>query len=101
MKKNRPGAILQVIATPEKREELIALILRETTTLGVRFYPAERRVQTREWVEVATPYGMVRIKTSPNGFAPEYEDVRKIAAATGVPLKEILAAATHEYLKIR
>ena len=52
MKKNRPGVLLQVIAPPEKREELIALIFRETTTLGVRFYTAERRVQPREWVEV-------------------------------------------------
>ena len=101
MKKNRPGAVLQVIATPEKREQLISLILRETTTLGVRFYAAERRVQARDWVSVNTPHGVVRIKTSPTGFAPEYEDARQIAIATGVPLKEILAAATHEYLKTR
>jgi uncharacterized protein (TIGR00299 family) protein len=101
MKKNRPGVILQVIALPEKREELVALIFRETTTLGVRFYTAERRVQTREWVEVSTPHGIVRVKTAPDGFAPEYEDARKIAAATGIPLKEILAEAAHEYLKIR
>ncbi|HXE65166.1 MAG TPA: nickel pincer cofactor biosynthesis protein LarC [Bryobacteraceae bacterium] len=101
MKKNRPGVVLQVIAPPEKREELIALIFRETTTLGVRFYCAERRVQTRDWVEVTTAHGVVRVKTAPDGFAPEYEDARRIAAETGVPLKEILAAATHEYLKTR
>lgn len=101
MKKNRPGVVLQVIAPPEKREELIALIFRETTTLGVRFHSAERRVQTREWVEVTTIHGVVRVKTAPDGFAPEYEDARRIAAETGVPLKEILAAAAHEYLKIR
>ena len=45
MKKNRPGILLQVIAPPEKREELIAVIFRETTTLGVRFHSSERRVQ--------------------------------------------------------
>jgi uncharacterized protein (TIGR00299 family) protein len=101
MKKNRPGVILQAIAPPEKREELIALIFRETTTLGVRFYSAERRVQTRDWVEVKTVHGAIRVKTAPDGFAPEYEDARRIAAETGVPLKEILAAAAHEYLKIR
>jgi hypothetical protein len=101
MKKNRPGIVLQVIAPPEKREELIALIFRETTTLGVRFYSAERRVQARDWVEVTTVHGVVRIKTAPDGFAPEYEDARRIAAETGVPLKEILAAAAHEYLKTR
>jgi uncharacterized protein (TIGR00299 family) protein len=101
MKKNRPGVVLQVIAPPEKQEELIALIFRETTTLGVRFYSAERRVQARDWVEVVTAYGVIRVKTAPDGFAPEYEDARRIAAATGVPLKEILAAAAHEYLKTR
>lgn len=101
MKKNRPGVLLQVIAPPEIREELIALIFRETTTLGVRFYAAERRVQMRDWVEVTTQHGTVRMKTSPNGFAPEYEDARKIAAATGQPLKQILAEAAHEYLKTR
>ena len=64
-----------------KREELIALIFRETTTLGVRFYSAERRVQTRDWVEVTTSHGVIRIKAAHDGFAPEYEDARKIAAA--------------------
>ncbi len=47
MKKDRPGVLLQVIAEHEKREELIAILLRETTTLGVRFHTAERRVQAR------------------------------------------------------
>ena len=88
MKKNRPGVLLQVIAPTEKREELIALILRETTTLGVRFYSAERRVQAREWIEVTTTHGVVRMKTAPDGFAPEYEDARTIATATGLPLKQ-------------
>ncbi len=101
MKKNRPGVILQVIAAPEKREELIALIFRETTTLGVRFHLAERRVQQREWVEVATPHGMVRMKTAPDSFAPEYEDARKLAIATGLPLKHILTETVREYLKTR
>jgi len=101
MKKNRPGILLQVIAPPEKREELIAVIFRETTTLGVRFHTSERRVQLRDWVEVKTTHGTVRIKTTPAGFAPEYEDARKIASETGVPLKEILAEAASEYLKTR
>jgi pyridinium-3,5-bisthiocarboxylic acid mononucleotide nickel chelatase len=101
MKKGRPGVVLQVIAAPEKREELIAILFRETTTLGVRFYSAERRVQEREWREVATPHGVVRVKIGENGFAPEYEDARRIATESGVPLKDILAETTNEYLKNR
>lgn len=99
MKKGRPGVLIQVIAENEKREELAAILFRETTTLGIRFYTAERRVQPREWVEVQTPHGIVRVKTGDHGFAPEYEDARKIASVSGVPLKQILAEAAYAYLK--
>lgn len=108
MKKCRPGVIMQVITAPEKREELVALLFRETTTLGVRFHSAERRVQERDWVEVMTKYGPLRIKRGSaqendthENFAPEYEDARRIAAASGVALKQILAEATFEYLKTK
>jgi pyridinium-3,5-bisthiocarboxylic acid mononucleotide nickel chelatase len=99
MKKGRPGVVIQVITEHEKREELIAILLRETTTLGVRFHSAERRVDSRRLVEVSTSHGIVRIKESDHGFAPEYEDARKIAYASGVPLKQVLAEAAHAYLK--
>jgi len=99
MKKGRPGTLLQVISKPEDRERLAAIVFAETSTLGIRFYQAERRVQDRDWVEVRTPYGSVRIKQSGEGsFAPEYEDCRALAAASGVPLKTVIAAANHEYL---
>jgi uncharacterized protein (TIGR00299 family) protein len=101
MKKGRPGVMLQVIAAPEKREELMALLFRETTTLGVRFHAAERRVQPREWIEVGTKYGPVRIKAGSDGYSPEYEDARRIAAASAVPLKQVLAEAMAEYLKTK
>jgi uncharacterized protein (TIGR00299 family) protein len=99
MKKGRPGVLLQIVAAPETREALAALLFRETTTLGVRFYTAERRVQPREWIEVQTAYGAVRVKAGPDGFAPEYEDARRLAAQSGVPLKQILAETAHAYLK--
>jgi hypothetical protein len=101
MKKCRPGVILQVLAAPEAREELVALLFRETTTLGVRFYAAERRVQPREFVEVTTKFGPVRIKAGADGFAPEFEDARHVATASGVALKQVLAEAAYEYLKRR
>ncbi len=101
MKKGRPGILLQVIAKPEDRERLMALLFAETTTLGVRFHDAERRVQERDWVEVRTSHGAVRIKVSGDGaFAPEYEDCRKLALATGTPLKQIIAAANSEFLNL-
>lgn len=99
MKKGRPGVLIQVIAEHDKREELVAILFRETTTLGIRFHTEERRVQKREWLEVDTPHGMVRVKTGDDGFAPEYEDARKIASVSGLPLKQILAEAAYAYLK--
>jgi uncharacterized protein (TIGR00299 family) protein len=99
MKKGRPGTLLQVIAKPEDRERLAAIVLAETSTLGLRFYAAERLVQAREWVEVRTAFGPVRIKVSGDGaFAPEYEDCRALAEASGTPLKAIIAAASYEFL---
>ena len=99
MKKSRPGVLLQVIAKPENREELITIVLRETTTLGVRFYTCERRVQAREFISVDTSHGQVRVKLGDMGFAPEYEDAKRIAQASGIPLKQVLAEAAVEYLK--
>ena len=98
MKKGRPGVQIQVIAEEDKREELVAILFRETTTLGIRFHSAERRVMAREFHEVLTPHGIVRVKAGSNGFAPEYEDARRIAAITGLPLKQIIAEAVFAYL---
>ena len=99
MKKGRPGSLLRVIATPAQRAALSDVIFRETTTLGLRIYSAERVVKARQWVEVQTPHGKVRIKVSENSFAPEYEDCRALARATGVALKDIIAEANFAYLK--
>jgi uncharacterized protein (DUF111 family) len=100
MKKNRPGSLLKVIARPQDQEILAQLIFAETSTLGLRIYPAERRIEARRIVEVETPFGRIRVKVSGQGsFAPEYEDCRQIAATTGVPLREVLAAAQSAYIK--
>jgi pyridinium-3,5-bisthiocarboxylic acid mononucleotide nickel chelatase len=101
MKKNRQGTLLRVIAQPADQEDLARMIFAETTTLGLRIYSAERRVQSRKFAEVETRHGKVRVKVSEDGsFAPEYEDCRDIARKTGTPLKEVLAAAHLAYLKI-
>ncbi|HLN02505.1 MAG TPA: nickel pincer cofactor biosynthesis protein LarC [Bryobacteraceae bacterium] len=99
MKKGRPGTLLRVIATPEQRTALAEIIFNETTTLGVRTYTAERLVQARRWVEVETPHGKVRMKVAEHSFAPEYEDCRALARATGTALKDIIAEANFAYLK--
>ena len=99
MKKGRPGNLLQVIARPEDRDSLAQIIFAETTTLGVRMYAADRRVQVRSFVDVDTAYGPVRIKVTQEGYyAPEFEDCRRLAAQSGVALKHIIAEANYAYL---
>ena len=100
MKKGRPGTLLRVLARPEDREALAQTIFAETSTLGLRTYTAERRVQARHCVDVETPHGKVRLKVSDEGaYAPEYEDCRRIAQESGVPLKRVIAEANFAYLK--
>ncbi len=105
MKKDRPGFMISVLAKPEEREKLSELLFTETTTLGIRMYPVERRVLERRLDPVETIYGEVRIKVaSENGtvrnFAPEYEDCRRIALEKGVPFKEVWHQANFEFLRL-
>ncbi len=106
MKKNRPGQLLTVLCEPAAVQRLTDLIFRETTTVGVRTYTAQRRTLEREHVAVETPFGTVRVKVSRcNGHilnaAPEYEDCRRIAAEKDVALKQVLAEATFAFQKRR
>lgn len=94
MKKGRPGLTLTAIADPSKREAVIAVVFSESTTLGVRISEAERETLERRVVSVETPWGPVELKLGiRNGAivnrAPEYEDCRRLAEASGLPLKEI------------
>jgi uncharacterized protein (DUF111 family) len=99
MKKGRPGHLLRVLAEPARQESLAAIIFAETSTLGLRLYTAERRLQARTLTEVQTRYGAVRIKVGSEGtYAPEYEDCRRLALASGVALKQVIAEANAAYL---
>src|SRR3982074_2297550 len=104
MKKNRPGALLTVLAKPEDAARLTQIIFTETTTLGVRRRDERRQTLARKWQRVTTTWGEVRIKiASMNGtvtnYAPEYEDCRRIAVEHRVPLKEVMSEAVEAYLK--
>ena len=104
MKKNRPGLLVTLLSETENVARLIDLVFRETTTIGVRTYEVRRKTLEREFVAVATPFGEVRMKLSRmNGTilnaTPEYEDCQRIAAASGMPLKQVIAAASFEFEK--
>jgi len=99
MKKGRPGLTIRCLATAAQKEELAQLILRESTTLGIRMYPAERMILRREEREVETRYGSIKIKVAFDeegkiiNLMPEYESCRQVAEAKQVPLKEVYQEA--------
>ncbi len=98
MKKNRPAIVLSVLCDSSSLPTVLQILLRETTTLGVRVHEVERLCLQREFVEVETPYGVVKVKVAKLGkeivnISPEYEDCRRIALERKVPLKEVMAAA--------
>ena len=99
MKKNRPGVQLTLLA-PRGRVDLLAeVVLRETTTLGVRIYPVERRELERHHASVETAWGAVRIKVGVLGdevvnASPEFDDCERLADGAGIPVKLVLQAAS-------
>jgi uncharacterized protein (TIGR00299 family) protein len=98
MKKGRPGILVTVLGEPGRREAIEELLFTETTTLGVRRTEWERTVLARELSPVATPYGEVKVKIGRRGdrvynAQPEFDDCERLAAAAGVPVKEVWAAA--------
>lgn len=106
MKKNRPGLKITCICAVADLDRLASLIFRETTTIGIRYVVAQRKTLQREFVQVETDWGAVAMKISllngaPVNFVPEFEDCRRLAAKTGVALKEVQAAAIHAYLQSR
>lgn len=102
MKKGRPALGLSVLATAATRDAVIATILRETTTIGVRYAPRERVVLARETVTVETRFGAIAVKVARDGStvvnaAPEYEDCAAAARTHRVPVKQVFAAALAAY----
>ena len=98
MKKNRPATLLTVICPSERMLSIIDFLLRETTTLGLRWHEEERAHADREILTLKTKYGEIHFKLArwegkAISLSPEYEDCKRLALKKGVPLKEIFEAA--------
>jgi uncharacterized protein (TIGR00299 family) protein len=94
MKKNRPAVKLTVLCTADRVSQAEEVLLRETTTLGIRRWRAERTVLDRIPHTVDTPLGSVagkigRLQDGSLRFAPEYESCRQVAQEKSVPLWEV------------
>ena len=94
MKKNRPGTKLTVLCHPEKKEGIVEVVLKHTSTFGVRLSNMERSILDRETVEVDTGFGSIRCKVGKlDGeilkYSPEYEDCRAASEKYGKPIADI------------
>ena len=94
MKKSRPGVLITVLCREDRKDTMIRLLLKHTTTLGVREFPCQRYTLNRTVETVDTPYGPIRKKVS-SGYGVrrekyEYEDLSKIAREQGLSIVELL-----------
>jgi hypothetical protein len=98
MKKGRTGSLVTVVANAADEERLAQMLLRETTTLGVRVHDVRRHEADRRFAQVETPYGTVTVKLkvldgAVIGATPEFESVRAVAQAAGALLSAVHASA--------
>ena len=99
MKKNRQGSLLKVISPRKNREQLINVIFKETGSLGIRIAPnIHRGIAKREFIKKEVEIDGCEYEiTFKNGYVngelissrPEYEDLKRIAQETGIPLRKI------------
>jgi pyridinium-3,5-bisthiocarboxylic acid mononucleotide nickel chelatase len=103
MKKNRPGVLLSVLGPADLESRLSAIILSETTTLGIRSRRVSRHIAHREIIEFDSTFGRVHVKIKRiNEFmvvSPEYEDCRRIALEGHRPLQEVMKIVETEARK--
>lgn len=101
MKKNRPGTLLRALIEPALEGAATELILTETTSLGIRVQEVRRIEVPREEGVIRTEFGPCRVKriALPNGrerVIPEYEECRRIAEKTGIPLPDVYKRVVEE-----
>jgi len=98
MKKNRPAVMVTVICPVEEGNRLAQVLLRETSTLGVRVQQVQRLKAQRTQEQIETPLGTMIVKVKRLGAriisaAPEYEECQRIAQQRGMPLEEVYEVA--------
>src|ERR1035437_133074 len=107
MKKGRAGVQMTVLCRPDLVPALQDILFRETTTIGLRWRLENKVALAREFVEVETSSGKVKIKIARlnsgkiANAAPEYEDCRKIAAEHSIPLKQVMEEAMQAYVALK
>lgn len=98
MKKNRPAYKLSFLADEKIFDTLAEIVFTETSTLGLRFSRLQRKVLQREFSDVETEFGSIKIKSAIYNdkvvhVAPEYESCKIVAEKVNLPLKKVMDVA--------
>lgn len=98
MKKGRPGLIVSALAERHVADAIAEVLLRETSSIGLRRTPAQRLERPRRSVDVETRYGVIPVKVAEGPFGPpqlkpEFDVCAERAAGAGVPVREVVAEA--------
>jgi uncharacterized protein (TIGR00299 family) protein len=98
MKKGRPGLVLSALCSAAALSVIETVLLRETSSIGLRRHAVARAERPREIVEVETAFGKIPVKVSrgpygPPQLKPEFDACAAAATAHAVPVRTVLAAA--------
>lgn len=101
MKKGRPAIRVEVLCREDSREDLLRVLFRETSTLGVKVHTVERVALARREEVINLDVYKIRVKVAlldgePLRAVPEFEDCREVAEKSGRPLREVMETARVE-----
>jgi len=94
MKKGRMATKLSILVNKKQEEAVLAVIFRETTSLGVRKFKVEKIMMQRDFEKVSTCYGDVTIKNAyyhgeKVKYKAEYEECKQIADENNIPIAKV------------
>jgi len=106
MKKNRSATTLSVLVNSSLFDQVISILFKETSTIGLRYYKVERKMALRELIKITVPFGQAHVKISSYdskicSITPEYEDCKILAVENGIALKkvqQIVLEAAQKYI---
>ncbi|MCK5235785.1 MAG: nickel pincer cofactor biosynthesis protein LarC [Deltaproteobacteria bacterium] len=105
MKKGRPGMLISALVNESKLDTTADVLFKESTTIGVRYFPLKRQCLERKTMKLKTKYGAITVKISSKNnevinIKPEFDECKKVAKKKNVPIKTVIAATMAAALKI-
>ncbi|MGA7162142.1 MAG: nickel pincer cofactor biosynthesis protein LarC [Bacteroidota bacterium] len=102
MKKGRPGILLSALVNRGKLDGVLKIVFAETSTLGVRIQPVERRKLQRSSKTVMTRFGEMKVKVitidGADRLSPEFEECKRVAIEKNIPLLDVYKRVEAELL---